>query len=104
MKSNRNIYNTIMSDVSKIVKRHLEEAADTKTEVEVAADKLISDLKKNDKNLETCIELMKIISKGHEKNISYEEVSYDKLIPELEKRLKEKSINDSFRTYRRIRK
>lgn len=100
MRNNRNIYNTIMSDVSKIVKRRLEEAADTKTEVEVAADKLISDLKKNNKDLETCIDLMKIISKGQ----SYEEVPFDKLIPELEKRLKDKSINDSFRTYRRIRK
>ena len=100
MRNNRNIYNTIMSDVSKIVKRRLEEAADTKTEVEVAADKLISDLKKNNKDLETCIDLMKIISKGQ----SYEEVPFDKLIPELEKRLKDKSINDNFRTYRRIRK
>ena len=100
MRNNRNIYNTIISDVSKIVKRRLEEAADTKTEVEVAADKLISDLKKNNKDLETCIDLMKIISKGQ----SYEEVPFDKLIPELEKRLKDKSINDSFRTYRRIRK
>jgi hypothetical protein len=100
MRNNRNIYNTIISDVSKIVKRRLEEAADTKTEVEVAADKLISDLKKNNKDLETCIDLMKIISKGQ----SYEEVSFDKLIPELEKRLKDKSINDNFRTYRRIRK
>ena len=41
--------------------------------------------------------LMKIISKGNEKKVFYQNVSYDKLIPELEKRLKEKSVNDSFR-------
>ena len=97
------MYEKIMSDVSKIVKRNLLEAEDAKSEVEVAADKLISDLKKFNKDLETGIELMKIVSKGHEKEVKYGDVTYDKLIPELEKRLKEKSVNDNYNK-RRFRK
>ena len=64
------MYEKIMSDVSKIVKRNLLEAEEAKTEVEVAADKLISDFKKFNKDLETGIELMKIVSKGHEKEVN----------------------------------
>ena len=40
-----------MKDVSKIVKQHIYEAEDAKTDVEVAADKLISDLKKSNNAL-----------------------------------------------------
>ena len=97
MKSKRNLYESIMKDVSKIVKRRLMEADDHKNEVEAAADKLIADCKKYNKKLEYCIDLMKIISKGHEKQTKYQDVSYDKLIPELEKRIKEKSVNDNYK-------
>lgn len=99
MRTNRHIYNSIMKDVSRIVKQHINEAEDAKTDVEVAADKLISDLKKSNNalSLDMAVGLMKIISKGNEKKVFYQNVSYDKLIPELEKRLKEKSVNDSFR-------
>jgi len=99
MRTNKHIYNSIMKDVSKIVKQHINEAEDAKTDVEVAADKLISDLKKSNNalSLDMAVGLMKIISKGNEKKVFYQNVSYDKLIPELEKRLKEKLVNDSFR-------
>lgn len=100
MRTNKqHLYNSIMKDVSRIVKQHINEAEDAKTDVEVAADKLISDLKKSNNalSLDMAVGLMKIISKGNEKKVFYQNVSYDKLIPELEKRLKEKSVNDSFR-------
>ena len=87
-----NIYGTLMKDVSKIIKKHLSEAEEAKTDVEIAADALIADLKKSKKPLDVAIGLMKIISKGIEKKITYKDVSYDKLIPELESRLKEHSV------------
>ena len=101
MKRNTQIYETIMKDVSRIVKKHISEAEEAKTDVEIAADALIADLKKYNKSLELCIQLMKIVSKGHEKQMKYKEVSYDKLIPELESRLKEKSVNDNYKLRRR---
>lgn len=101
MKRNTQIYETIMKDVSRIVKKHITEAEEAKTDVEIAADALIADLKKYNKSLELCIQLMKIVSKGHEKQMKYKEVSYDKLIPELESRLKEKSVNDNYKLRRR---
>lgn len=96
-----NIYESIMKDVSKIVKKHISEAEEAKTDVEVAADALVADLKKFNKPLDMAIQLMKIISKGREKQTKYKDVSYDVLIPELEKRLKEKSVNDNYRIRRR---
>ena len=101
MKRNTQIYETIMKDVSRIVKKHITEAEEAKTDVEIAADALIADLKKYNKSLELCIQLMKIVSKGHEKQMKYKDVSYDKLIPELESRLKEKSVNDNYKLRRR---
>ena len=100
MRRNRRMYESIMKDVSKIVKRNILEAEEAKTDVEIAADALISDFKKHKKPLDMGIELMKIISKGMEKKITYKDVSYDKLIPELESRLKEKSVNDNYRIRR----
>ena len=89
----RLLYESIMKDVSKILKRKLTEE---KTEVEIAADTLINDLKKHRKDLQFAIGFMKILSKGRESKTTYKNVSYDKLIPELEKRLKsDKSLNDS---------
>ncbi len=96
-----NIYESIMKDVSKIIKKHISEAEEAKTEVEVAADALVADLKKFNKPLDMAIQLMKIISKGREKQTKYKDVSYDVLIPELEKRLKERSVNDNYRIRRR---
>ena len=96
-----NIYGTLMKDVSKIIKKHLSEAEEAKTDVEIAADALIADLKKSKKPLDVAIGLMKIISKGIEKKITYKDVSYDKLIPELESRLKERSVNDNYKIRRR---
>ena len=96
-----NIYGTLMKDVSKIIKKHLSEAEEAKTDVEIAADALIADLKKSKKPLDVAIGLMKIISKGIEKKITYKDVSYDKLIPELESRLKEHSVNDNYKIRRR---
>lgn len=101
MKRNTQIYETIMKDVSRIVKKHITEAEEAKTDIEIAADALIADLKKYNKSLELCIQLMKIVSKDHEKQMKYKEVSYDKLIPELESRLKEKSVNDNYKLRRR---
>ena len=103
MKRNTQIYETIMKDVSRIIKKHITEAEEAKTDVEIAADALIADFKKcnNTMSLESCIQLMKIVSKGHEKQMKYKEVSYDKLIPELESRLKEKSVNDNYKLRRR---
>lgn len=95
------IYGTLMKDVSKIIKKHLSEAEEAKTDVEIAADALIADLKKSKKPLDVAIGLMKIISKGIEKKITYKDVSYDKLIPELESRLKERSVNDNYKIRRR---
>ena len=95
-----NIYESIMKDVSKIIKKHISEAEEAKTEVEVAADALVADLKKFNKPLDMAIQLMKIISKGREKQTKYKDVSYDVLIPELEKRLKERSVNDNYRIRR----
>lgn len=96
-----NIYESIMKDVSKIVKKHISEAEEAKTDVEVAADALVADLKKFNKPLDMAIQLMKIISKGREKQTKYKDVSYDVLIPELEKRLKERSVNDNYKIRRR---
>ena len=100
MKNNKHIYEYIMKDISKIVKKHISEAEEAKTDVENVADKLIIDINKHKMPLETAISLLKIISKGHEKNITYNEVSYDKLIPELESRLEKKSVNDNYKIKR----
>lgn len=95
------MYESIMKDVSKIIKKHISEAEEAKTDVEIAADALVADFKKHKKSLDMAIDLMKIISKGREKQTTYKDVSYDKLIPELESRLKERSVNDNYKIKRR---
>ena len=94
---NKKIYDSLMKDISKVIKKQILESDDHKSEIETAADKLVADLKRYNKSLDMAISMMKIISKGHEKEVKYQDISYDKLIPELEKRLKERSVNDSYR-------
>ncbi len=82
------LFNSIMHDISKAVKEALNEEK-TDNKVMEVADMLINDLKQNKKDLKAAIDFMKIVSKGRESRNYYKGVSYDKLIPELEKRLKE---------------
>lgn len=101
MKNSRNMYESIMKDVNKIIKRHISEAEEAKTDVEIAADAFVADVKKNEFSLDTAINILKIVSKGQEKKITYKDVSYDKLIPELESRLDKRSVNDNYKIKRR---
>lgn len=86
---NKKLYENIIRDISKVVKQTLNEEEKADDKVIAAADMLIKDLKRNKKDLKFSIDFMKIISKGRESRNYYKGVSYDKLIPELEKRLKE---------------
>lgn len=86
---NKKLYENIIRDISKVVKQTLNEEEKVDDKVIAAADMLIKDLKRNKKDLKFSIDFMKIISKGRESRNYYKGVSYDKLIPELEKRLKE---------------
>lgn len=86
---NKKLYENIIRDISKVVKQTLNEEEKIDDKVIAAADMLIKDLKRNKKDLKFSIDFMKIISKGRESRNYYKGVSYDKLIPELEKRLEE---------------
>ena len=86
----RVLYESIMRDVSKIVKKALIESEDKEqSELDKVVETLLKDLKTNNKDLDLCIEFMRIVSKGRESKTFYKGIPYSKLLPELEKRLKD---------------
>lgn len=99
-RNKRLIYEKIMRKVSNIVKRSLLEAEE-KSEVEIAADKILKNLKdigyNSDDDLRTTIDMMDVLSCNGQKRKTtfFNDVPYSELIPELEKRLKSgKALDD----------
>lgn len=92
--NNRQLYESIMKNVSKTVKRALMEN-EYNLDVKQAADILIDELKtrNNSYDFETelsgAIQMMRIISGNRKDRTYYKGVPYSVLIPELERRLEE---------------
>jgi hypothetical protein len=100
MNKNRDLYNRIMLNVSREVKRLLESEDDVKTDVQKAADAICA-TNKTKEELKGAINMLKSVSTGNG-NFKYKGVSYQDLIPELENRLNDKkSINERTRKTRR---
>jgi hypothetical protein len=103
MNKNRDLYNRIMSSVSREVKRLLESEDDVKTDVQKAADAVCA-TNKTKEELKGAINFLKSASGDGNGfgNFKYKGVPLKELIPELEKRLNDKtSINERTRKTRR---
>lgn len=98
------LYRKIMSNVSRQLNRIINEAEndDVKTEVQKAADAFEKDIKSTKSNLGDAIQMLKIISKGKEKQFKYKDIPYSELIPELQKRVNgNKTVNERTRRLRK---